>query len=92
LKVATIEEKKIEFERIHALVKEGYAGTLPGGRIVDRREHPEALPMQKNALLGVPEPKHVHAFAGREGGYKCVCGVIRPDRDDLPPDSPRRWA
>jgi hypothetical protein len=53
------EDFKAELLRIHELVKSGYAGTLPGGRIVDRREHPEAVPMQQNTLLGVPEPKEV---------------------------------
>lgn len=28
---------------------------------------------------------HEHVFAGREGGYRCECGVIRRDRDDRPP-------
>ena len=51
------EEKKAEILRIHALAQAGYAGTLSNGNIVDRREHPEALPLQKNSLLGVPEPK-----------------------------------
>lgn len=35
----------------------GYAGVLPNGNIVDRREHPKAIPVQKNTMLGIPEPK-----------------------------------
>lgn len=35
----------------------GYAGCMPDGQIVDRRKHPEAIPVQKNRLLGIPEPK-----------------------------------
>lgn len=35
----------------------GYAGILSNGNIVDRRKHPEAIPVQKNRLLGIPEPK-----------------------------------
>lgn len=35
----------------------GYAGVLPNGNIVDRREHPEAIPIQKNSLFNIPEPK-----------------------------------
>jgi hypothetical protein len=35
----------------------GYAGCDRNGNIVDRREHPEAVPVQKNRLLGIPEPK-----------------------------------
>lgn len=46
------------------VVKEGYAGIMPGtGTIVDRREHPEAIPIQENSLLGCPKPKPVD---GRE--------------------------
>lgn len=44
--------------QIQRWVREGFAGVLPNGEIVDRREFPKAIPMQKNALLGVPEPKN----------------------------------
>ncbi len=40
------------------LIRSGYAGVMPGtGMIVDCREHPEAVPMQKNTLLKVSEQK-----------------------------------
>lgn len=42
-----------------AVVAEGYGGVLGNGNIVDRREHPTAIPISKNSLLGVPEPKPV---------------------------------
>ena len=35
----------------------GYAGCLRNGMIVDRRLHPEAIPVPANTLLGIPEPK-----------------------------------
>ena len=35
----------------------GYAGMLPEGMIVDRREHPEAIPVQENSMLGFAKPK-----------------------------------
>lgn len=35
----------------------GYAGITKTGQIVDRREHPDAVPVQENRLLGVPKPK-----------------------------------
>jgi hypothetical protein len=44
---------------LKALNASGYAGVLPSGKIVDRREYPKALPIQKNELLGVPEPRKV---------------------------------
>jgi hypothetical protein len=41
----------------HLAVKAaGFAGVLPGGTLVDRRNHPDAIPVQKNAMLDVPEP------------------------------------
>ncbi len=42
---------------IHEINESGYAGVLPNGMIVDRRKQPEAIPVQKNSLLGIPEPK-----------------------------------
>lgn len=35
----------------------GYLGMLANGNLVDRREYPEATPMQKNEAMGIPEPK-----------------------------------
>ena len=53
-------EKLMEFFEKHKKVKaEGFAGVLSNGRIVDRREYPEAIPMQKNSLLNIPEPKEL---------------------------------
>jgi hypothetical protein len=42
---------------IHEINQSGYAGVLPNGNIVDRRKHPEAIPVQKSTPLGIPEPK-----------------------------------
>lgn len=36
-----------------------YGGVSPSGAIVDRREFPEAVPMQKNDMLGIPEAKEI---------------------------------
>jgi hypothetical protein len=36
--------------------KSGWGGTLPNGQIVDRREYPEAFPIAKNSMFGIPEP------------------------------------
>lgn len=41
---------------IAAISKSGYGGVLPNGNIVDRRNHPEATPIAKNSMFGVPEP------------------------------------
>lgn len=37
----------------------GYAGVMPNGNIVDRRKHPEAISIPKNAQLGIPEAKAI---------------------------------
>lgn len=39
-----------------AVSQSGWGGVLRGGEIVDRREHPEAVPIAKNRMFGVPEP------------------------------------
>ncbi len=45
---------------IFEITKSGYAGVLPGtGMIVDRREHPEAIPVPRNDYFGIPEPKEI---------------------------------
>lgn len=52
-----IQEHRANLERLQQVKEEGYAGVLPGGEVVDRREWPNAIPMQKNSLLNIPEPK-----------------------------------
>lgn len=42
-----------------ALSKTGYAGILGDGSIVDRRKFPNAVPVQKNPMMGIPAPKKV---------------------------------
>lgn len=49
----------VEFGKHEQVKKEGYAGVLPNGNIVDRREYPEALPMQQNSMLGIPKPNKI---------------------------------
>ncbi len=36
--------------------KSGYGGILQNGNIVDRREYPEAIPIEENKMFGVPKP------------------------------------
>jgi hypothetical protein len=50
----------LEWHEKHERVKkEGFAGVLGNGQMVDRREFPDAIPLQKNSLLGIPEPKEL---------------------------------
>lgn len=44
---------------IYEINQSGYAGVLPNGNIVDRRKFSKAIPVQKNELLGIPEPKEL---------------------------------
>lgn len=42
---------------IHEINQSGFAGILSNGNIVDRRKHPEAIPVQENSLFGIPKAK-----------------------------------
>lgn len=57
----TEEERKSkllsELMKIRELNATGYAGILPNGNIVDRREHHEALPIHENPMFGIVKPK-----------------------------------
>lgn len=46
-----------QFTALIELNNSGWAGIMPGIGIVDRRRYPEAMPVQKNSMLGIPEPK-----------------------------------
>ena len=50
-------QKRNRLLKILEINKSGYAGILSNGNIVDRREHPEAIPVQENRLLNIPKPK-----------------------------------
>lgn len=47
-------EDLIEVDEIN---NSGYAGILSTGEIVDRRKHPEAIPIQENKMFGIPPVK-----------------------------------
>ncbi len=51
-----LEELKKTIEIIHS----GYAGVMPNGNIVDRRGHPEAVPIPENAMFNTPPPKDIN--------------------------------
>lgn len=54
LKDMTVENR---MDWIVGLNKSGYAGCNKDGTIVDRREFPNAIPVQPNSLFGVVKPK-----------------------------------
>lgn len=39
------------------IAQSGYGGVNQAGQIVDRREFPDAVPIQKHGMFGNPEPK-----------------------------------
>lgn len=43
----------------YEIIISGYAGILPSGQIVDRREHPTAVPCQENPMFNTPKPKEL---------------------------------
>lgn len=43
------------------VIQSGYAGTMPNGHIVDRREFPEAVPVEENQLLNAPKSLDVRS-------------------------------
>lgn len=43
--------------KAYDITQSGYAGILGTGMIVDRREHPDAIPIPENKMLGVPQVK-----------------------------------
>lgn len=53
------EEKLKALQALGRVIQEGYAGIKRDGGIVDRRLHPDALPIPGNSLLGAPEPKKI---------------------------------
>lgn len=46
---------------LSVVMKAGFAGMLPDGRLVDRRFRPEAKPIQKGQMPDAPEPQPVPA-------------------------------
>lgn len=69
-----IEAGRGDLIRMLEVIESGYAGVSRNGMIVDRRNEPSALPVQKNVLMNVPEPKPV-ASVRTESFYICgECG------------------
>lgn len=53
------EEKIAEIVAHEELKASGYMGVTRYGRQVDRRDFPDAIPIQANRLLGFPKPKEL---------------------------------
>lgn len=54
----TLREKgREDLIKVMEINDSGYAGILSNGNIVDRREHPEAIPVPENKMLGIPKSK-----------------------------------
>ena len=59
IKKKLIDAGRKDLVEIHEINLSGYAGINPNGNIVDRREFPNAVPVQKNKMFNIPEPKKV---------------------------------
>lgn len=57
MKQKLIDAGRKDLVEIHEINQSGYAGINPKGNIVDRRKFPKAIPVQKNEMLNIPEPK-----------------------------------
>lgn len=57
MKQKLIDAGRKDLVEVHEINQSGYAGISPNGNIVDRREFPNAVPVQKNKMLNIPEPK-----------------------------------
>ena len=57
IKQKLINAGRKDFIEVHEINLSGYAGINPNGNIVDRRKFPNAVPVQKNDMLNIPEPK-----------------------------------
>lgn len=52
----------------------GYAGILSNGNIVSRLEYPNAMPLPKNSMVGIPKPKRLRKDTHSD--YVCLdCGI-----------------
>jgi len=55
----TPEQRRERLLKIKELSTTGFAGVMPNGQIVDRREMPQAVPMKRNIYFGIPDPQPV---------------------------------
>lgn len=53
----TQEQKLAALLETKEVMESGYAGVLSNGNIVDRRDFPEATPIQANRMFNTPAPK-----------------------------------
>lgn len=53
------EAKRYDLIVIAYINESGYAGCMPNGNIVDRRFYPEAVPVAKNSMFGIPGQKQI---------------------------------
>ena len=57
MKHKLIDADRKDLVEVHEINQSGYAGINPNGNIVDRRKFPKAVPVQRNEMLNIPEPK-----------------------------------
>ena len=72
-----------ELQRIRRVTEAGDAGVNPDGVLVDRRQDPTAIPVQKNARLGVPAPNAVPIHVKGAGLFLWAGGIAINDLGEV---------
>lgn len=54
---AAREKVRVLLTFMQDVTEKGYSGMARGGMLVDRREHPDAIPVPANTMMGIPRPK-----------------------------------
>jgi hypothetical protein len=70
-------ERVFELVRIQKLNKSGFAGCDRNGTIVDRRQYPQAMPIAKNSMFGITNPRCIECHA-ESAPDKLICSYC-PD-------------
>lgn len=67
------------FEIIKKANREGYAGCLPNGNLVDRRNEPKAYPVAENSMFGITKPRCIQCgnVANFEELKDSICAKCR---------------
>lgn len=72
----------------HKITMRGLAGVLSNGNIVDRVEHPEAISVLQNPMMGIPKPavinlKAVKALKDNDGHWYLIPNIDSYEFNDL---------
>lgn len=69
------------------VVAKGFAGCGKNGTLVDRREHPDAVPVAENPHLGIPKPKPWPDPKLETRMKNIIVEIVGVDPEKIKPDS-----